>query len=250
MITGTAIGLVIFAPWTTLPLGPPTGLTAGTWTTTSVTLSWSRPASGPNPGRYIIYQDGRAVGSVPGTATTYRATGLAQDTTHTYQVGSARGSDKIPKSSAIAVRTYLPPAWQAALTGIWTAHYAVVTADPPGFKEPQLTTDTWTFTSKCASGTCRLTVAGALSGSSFTATLQLSGGRYRGRATDKTFLGCGSAPDPTTLTLDIGAASGAIIAGRWDAASWSGSIVLATSVVGHCFATTATATVSASGGPA
>ena len=64
----------------------PTELTTDTRTTTSVTISWSMPSSGPLPARYVIMQNGKAIGSVPGTAISYRATELAPATQYTYQV--------------------------------------------------------------------------------------------------------------------------------------------------------------------
>jgi Protein of unknown function (DUF2510) len=74
---GLLAGLLIWAPWTSPPLLRPAGLTAGPSTTSSVTFRWSRPATGPPPDRYVILHDGQVAGSVPGTVTSYRGTGLA-----------------------------------------------------------------------------------------------------------------------------------------------------------------------------
>jgi len=75
VLLGLAAGLLIWAPWRSPPLLRPAGLAAGPSTTGSVAFRWSRPATGPLPDRYVILHDGRVAGSVPGTVTSYQATG-------------------------------------------------------------------------------------------------------------------------------------------------------------------------------
>ena len=94
VVLGLAAGLLIWAPWQSPPLLRPAGLAAGPSTTSSVAFRWSRPATGPPPDRYVILHDGRVAGSVPGTVTSYQATGLAPATAYRYQVAAERGGQR------------------------------------------------------------------------------------------------------------------------------------------------------------
>jgi Fibronectin type III domain len=243
MIAGTAAGLAVFPP--PGPVARPAGLAASARTTTSVTITWSRPKSGPSPTEYVIEQGGKAIAVVPGTATTYRATKLAPATTYTYQVIAVRGALRSPPSTALTTRTLTPPAWQAALTGQWTVHYANITTNAA--TTPNLTTDTWTLTSTCAASQCPVTVAGAFDSYAFTATLRLSGQLYVSQPADLTYFYCGSAPMPGTVTVKIAALAGEVTAGRWVATSWNGSVLIDAPTVSKCADTTLSATVSAPG---
>ena len=64
------------------------GLVAGSSTTSSVAFRWAGPASGPPPGKYLILNDGKVIGSVPGTVTSYRGTGLAPATAYQFRVAA------------------------------------------------------------------------------------------------------------------------------------------------------------------
>ena len=90
------------------PLGPapppllrPAGLVAGSSTTSSVAFRWAGPASGPPPDKYLILNDGKVIGSVPGTVTSYRGTGLAPATAYQFRVAAVRVASVRP----------CPPSW-------------------------------------------------------------------------------------------------------------------------------------------
>jgi len=90
------------------PLGPApppllrsAGLVAGSSTTSSVAFRWAGPASGPPPDKYLILNDGKVIGSVPGTVTSYRGTGLAPATAYRFRVAAVRAASVRP----------CPPSW-------------------------------------------------------------------------------------------------------------------------------------------
>jgi Fibronectin type III domain len=243
MIVSAATSLAILAPWTSLPLARPTGLTADTWTMNSVTISWSRPASGPLPTRYVIMQNGQAIGSVPGIDTSYRATGLAPSTRYTYQVFAVRGAHRSPWSSAMMGSTRVPALWTATLTGQWTVHYTHIILS--NVTNLTLTSDTWIFSPECTASQCPVSLTGQLNGNQFTASLHQSRGVYTTETTNDTFLQCGSNPTAGDLTLHIDVLTGAIVSRHWVVSSWTGSMVFSTPASGDCSASQVTATINA-----
>jgi Fibronectin type III domain len=96
VVAGLAAGLVVWAPWTPPPVLRPTGLVAGPSTVNSVAFHWSRPPTGPLPDKYVIIGVDAAAGSVAGTVTSYRQTGLTPATTYQYQVVAVRGGKRSP----------------------------------------------------------------------------------------------------------------------------------------------------------
>jgi hypothetical protein len=220
----------------------PIGLNASARTANSVTIAWSRPASRPFPTQYIIDQDGTAVTTVPGTTTSYDAIDLAPGTSYTYQVIAVRGSVHSAPSNTLITRTLTPPAWQSALDGQWTVNYAGIATNMSSIN---LTTDSWTLTAACAGSQCPLTVAGALNGSIFTATLRLSGRSYKGHAIDNDFISCDSNPVASTVTLTIEALNGEVAGSRWIATSWGGSMAVEAPATPKCSVGTLTADISA-----
>ncbi|MEU2495854.1 glycoside hydrolase family 18 protein [Streptomyces sp. NPDC007883] len=78
----------------------PTGLAAGTPTSTTVPLSWS-PVSGATG--YHVYRAGTRVLSVAGTSAT--VTGLAPATSYGFQVTAANSAGESPKSATVTATT-------------------------------------------------------------------------------------------------------------------------------------------------
>ncbi|WP_055550655.1 chitinase [Streptomyces kanamyceticus] len=78
----------------------PTGLAAGTTTSTSVDLSWT-PVSTATA--YTVYRDGTKVASTSGAATT--VTGLTPETTYSFQVSASNAAGESAKSTAVSART-------------------------------------------------------------------------------------------------------------------------------------------------
>ncbi|MFI1677477.1 chitinase [Streptomyces sp. NPDC020607] len=78
----------------------PSGLAAGTTTSTSVDLSWSPVSTATG---YTVYRDGTKVASVSGASTT--VTGLTPETTYSFQVSASNAAGESAKSTAITART-------------------------------------------------------------------------------------------------------------------------------------------------
>ncbi|MFE1384025.1 chitinase [Streptomyces sp. NPDC058740] len=78
----------------------PTGLTAGSATSSSVTLSWPAVAGATS---YKVHKDGAPLATVTGTS--YTATGLAAATSYTFQVSAANSAGESAKSTAVTGTT-------------------------------------------------------------------------------------------------------------------------------------------------
>ncbi|RST10772.1 chitinase [Streptomyces sp. WAC05374] len=98
----------------------PAGLAAGAVTSSSVALSWS-PVQGATG--YHVYRDGTRVQSVTGPSAT--VTGLAADTSYSFQVSATNAAGESARSAAVAARTSPggqnpdPAVPRHAVTGYW-----------------------------------------------------------------------------------------------------------------------------------
>ena len=249
-VIGIGAGLAIWAPWvmsparSAPPVLSPVGLIADSSTNTSVTISWLPPPKGPLPGGYLIMQGSVLVGSVPGTVTTYRETGLDPDTSYNYQVIAVRGSHRSRPSSLTSVSTRIPPLTASVLTGAWTVRYKDVAWYSLNFT-PKLSADYWTFTPQCATGPCSVKLVGAFQGWTFRTTLHRHGAVYKGTATNTKYLWCGSPSnvDVSYLTFQIKMRSAETVGAQWMAASWTGTMVLYTPPNVSCAAAGVTARI-------
>ncbi|MFJ2827055.1 chitinase [Streptomyces sp. NPDC087263] len=82
------------------PPAAPTGLTAGTVTSSSVALSWS-PVTGATG--YAIYRNGVKVQTATGTSAT--VSGLTASTAYTFQVAAVNDAGESPKSATVTATT-------------------------------------------------------------------------------------------------------------------------------------------------
>ncbi|MBQ0830905.1 chitinase [Streptomyces tagetis] len=82
----------------------PSGLTAGTVTSSSVALSWS-PVDGATG--YGVYRDGTRVATATGTSTT--VTGLAPETAYAFQVSAVGPGGESARSAAVTATTSAAP---------------------------------------------------------------------------------------------------------------------------------------------
>ncbi|WP_137993052.1 chitinase [Streptomyces vilmorinianum] len=78
----------------------PTGLSAGTPTSTSVPLTWPAVSGATS---YKVYRGGVPVATVTGTS--YTATGLAPSTSYSFQVSAVNSAGESPKSAAVTATT-------------------------------------------------------------------------------------------------------------------------------------------------
>ncbi|MGA5117387.1 chitinase [Streptomyces pseudogriseolus] len=86
-------------PEPTVP-ATPAGLTVSGTTATSATLTWNAVSGATG---YTVYRDGTRVTAVTGTSAT--VTGLAADTSYSFQVAAANAAGESAKSAAVSVRT-------------------------------------------------------------------------------------------------------------------------------------------------
>ncbi|MBD0745324.1 glycosyl hydrolase family 18 protein [Streptomyces sp. CBMA152] len=86
-------------PSPTIPAAP-TGLTAGTATSSSVDLTWGAVS---NATGYNIYRDGTKVQSTSGSSAT--VTGLSASTSYQFQVTATNAAGESPKSAAVSATT-------------------------------------------------------------------------------------------------------------------------------------------------
>ena len=228
VVLGLLAGLVIWAPWKSPSLLRPTGLTAGPSTTSSVTFRWSRPATGPPPDRYVILHDGRLAGSVPGSVTSYRRTGLPPATAYRYRVAAERGGKRSAPSAVIVVTTAAPPVSAARLQGQWTVGIKL-TRGGAGLTGPKNWDETWQATPKCAAGPCDVRLSGGLNGYIFKTTLTRAGAVYQGKFAGNVFP-CGSKsqsfPIRSTVRIRITVATARVENSQWTAGSWAGHMVV------------------------
>ncbi|HYB88891.1 MAG TPA: DUF2510 domain-containing protein [Streptosporangiaceae bacterium] len=229
VVLGLIAGLVIWAPWKSPPpLLRPTGLTAGPSTTSSVSFRWSRPPTGPLPDMYLILHNGRVTDSVPGTATSYQATGLIPATAYRYRVVAERGGKRSALSSAIVVTTTIPPLSAARLQGLWTVGLKIIKGGG-SITGSNSWDETWRTTPKCSAGPCDVRLSGGINGFVFKTTLTRAGTVYRGTIVGNVFpcgSGSGSFPIRSTVKIRITVATARVINGAWTAGSWAGHMVV------------------------
>ncbi|WP_317445678.1 glycoside hydrolase family 18 protein [Streptomyces collinus] len=85
---------------TAQPPAPPTGLKAGTVTSSSVALSWSAVTGATG---YAVYRDGVKTQTVTGTSAT--VSGLAASTAYSFQVTAANDAGESARSAAVTATT-------------------------------------------------------------------------------------------------------------------------------------------------
>ncbi|MFH8939097.1 chitinase [Streptomyces griseosporeus] len=85
---------------TTQPPAAPTGLTATTVTSTSVTLSWT-PVAGATS--YAVYRDGTRAQTTSATSAT--VSGLSPSTAYAFQVGALNDAGESPRSATVTATT-------------------------------------------------------------------------------------------------------------------------------------------------
>ena len=104
-------GLIVWHPWNPPP-GSPAALHGTSPTATSVRLAW--PAStGGNVAHYLVLRDGKQVGEIPASQTSWTGQGLTPGVAHKYTV-RAQGSGGTSGPSVAVTVTTLTPARSAS----------------------------------------------------------------------------------------------------------------------------------------
>jgi hypothetical protein len=253
VVVGLITGLVIWAPWKSPPLLRPTGLTAGSLTTDSVTFHWSGPATGPLPDKYLILYNGEVIGSVPGTVTSYRTTGLAPDTPYQYRLVAERGGKRSARSSILTMRTAIPPISAARWQGSWTVA-AKITRGSSTIHGPKHFTETWLASPQCATGPCPVRLSVSINGHSFKVTMARAGAVYRGKTTKNVFpcgQGANSFPVRSGLTIRVKLTKAQVENQAWTAAAWHGTVQVSSpyTASGNFYCPAAQQTIALTGGP-
>ncbi|HEY5986643.1 MAG TPA: fibronectin type III domain-containing protein [Streptosporangiaceae bacterium] len=252
VVAGLITGLVIWASSKNPPLLRPSGLMAGPSTTSSVAFRWSSPATGPAPDKYLILRDGKVIGSVPGTFTSYWGTGLPPATQFRYRVAAVRGGKRSAQSPVLVVRTATPPMSAARLQGLWTVRIKLVRrGDLIGGSKRWA--ESWLTRPKCTVGPCAVRLSGEIDGHRFKVTLTRTGAVYKGKTRANIFP-CGSGPDsfpdPATLTVRVTVTKAQVENRAWTASSWAGTLAVYSPYISsggyYCNASSQTAYLSGS----
>ncbi len=203
--------------------------------------------------RYVILHDGKVIGSVPGTVTSYHAAGLAPATAYRYRVAAVRGGKRSALSSVLVVSTSTPPLSAARLQGPWAVAVKIVRggADLKGAGSGRWT-ESWLASPKCPAGPCAVRLSGRVNGSRFRATLTRAGAIYTGKTTANVFpcgSGASSFPIQSTLTIRATVTTAQVDNRAWTASSWAGTMVVSapytSSGAYYCTASRLTASLSA-----
>jgi hypothetical protein len=223
VVLGLTAGLVAWAPWVPPPVLRPAGLVAGPATANSISFRWSRPPTGPLPDKYLILGIGAPAGSVAGTITSYRQTGLTPATTYQYHVVAVRAGKRSPQSTVLTVRTLTPPISQARLQGPWNIglryHHRIF-----GVRHETLLGE---IIPVCTARACDVTLHVTSRRDRFRVKLARAGAVYRGQ-TVVGFIRCGTSsnwiPDPTTLKFRIRVTSAVGEDQVWAATAFAGTM--------------------------
>jgi hypothetical protein len=120
VVVGLVVGLIVWAPWHKVPVAP-AAVNVRSPTATSVLVSWAPSKGGATVDHYLILRDGRQVGSVAASHTSYTDNGLAPGTAHQYTIIAASGTQRSSPSRAIRVTTLAPsPVGLAVGQETWT----------------------------------------------------------------------------------------------------------------------------------
>jgi hypothetical protein len=251
---GLIAGLVIWAPWASPPLLRPTGLVAGSTTTSSVTFHWSHPATGPAPDMYVILSGGKVVDSVPGNVTSYQGTGLAPATAYQYRVAAERGGKRSALSSVVVVRTATPPTPSALLKGTWTTRVKILRGGAGFTGGSKRWFESWTTSPQCSAGPCTVRLTGTLNGHNIKVTLTPRGGVYQGKTKADVFpckAGSFSFPIRSTVAIRLAVNAAQVSNLVWTASSWAGTMVVSSPYTssGAYYCTASRLTTAVSGAP-
>ena len=203
--------------------------------------------------QYLILYNGEVIGSVPGTVTSYRTTGLAPDTPYQYRVAAERGGKRSAPSSVLTMHTATPPVSAARWQGAWTVT-AKITHGSSTINGPKHFTETWLASPQCATGPCSVRLSVSINGHSFKVTMARAGAVYRGKITKNIFpcgTGSNSFPVRSGLTIRVKLTKAQVDNEAWTAAAWHGTAQVSSPYTssGNFYCPAAHQTIALTGGP-
>jgi hypothetical protein len=104
VVAALIAGVVVWAPWTP---SPPTAVHATSPTATTAVISWTASTGGFGPDHYLVLRDGKQIGLVPASATSYTDHGLVPGKTYHYTVIAAGLVNSGP-SATVTMRAATP----------------------------------------------------------------------------------------------------------------------------------------------
>jgi serine/threonine protein kinase len=245
-----AVGaLLAVHPWShATVVAQPTGVTLGTETANasgtaySMAISWSGPASGPQPDKYEIFRNGTQAGTVLGNETSFTVNGLTPDTSYAFQVVAVSDGTSSLASQTRTAQT--PPSLSDAVlsyTGTVTEKMLSITPAQPGwtFKLGATKTDSWTISPDCASGPCTVNIDGAYNGFTYSTTLTRSGATYTGATTLTNYFYCNGDTTATysaTLNVSLTVTNASTQGTVWTATAFTGHETINAPVYQTCYA--------------
>ena len=155
-VAGLVAGLLVWAPWIPSPQAP-TALQVSSTSATTAFVSWAAPKGGATPSRYDILRDGKQMGTVPGSVTSWTDSGLSLGSKYYYEVITEGNGEKSAPTVRAGVTTMVPPPAVVTETG---ASYTTVTLHwtPP---QNAPTPDTYTVYDTSGGQTVVDTISGA-----------------------------------------------------------------------------------------
>jgi hypothetical protein len=179
----------------------------------------------------VITRDGKTLGSVPGTVSSYNNAGLTPVTVYRYQVTAVWSQQRSAPSAALKIRTLTPPLSAARLSGSFEVQF-VLTAES-GFTEREIGdrfTEAWYFDPRCVSGACATRLSNYdVSGltvpdpwASWTMQLTRDGARYSG-TTKASLSNCWGIQISDTIVVTLQVTRARMLDGQWTAVAWRGT---------------------------
>jgi hypothetical protein len=100
-------GLLVWQPWNPPP-NAPTAVAVSSPTATTAQVTWTASKGGATPSQYLIFRDGKQVGSVPASQTSWTDSGLAPGSSHQYTVAASGGGQQSGQTTPSPVTTITP----------------------------------------------------------------------------------------------------------------------------------------------
>lgn len=210
---------------TPVPVAPPapTGLTAHAVLPTEVDLTWSAPGPGAVVTGYRVLREKAVVRTLAADAVAYRDLGTAPETTYNYSVVAIGPGGESGAARAAATTGPIPASIEGRFEGEWKVSALVKASSLRALSVGTQTSDTWTITPVCVSGTCDVTATNKLqlgAGVRLTRSDTDYSGSTTWTGTDPT---CGAVHETVEVTF-VPSAAGYDITGHYAVRRVTGSV--------------------------